>query len=490
MASARRDSVLVALCVLPPVLLLLVAERRIAGAIGFPLDDSWIHLHFARNLIEGAGFSYNPGHPVAGSTAPLWTLLLAGGALIAGPSLVTAKIMGVLLTIAGALATYRAALAWGATRAAALGVGIGFGWAGPLAWGSLSGMEVPLAALLVALTLIAHARDRTATTALLAALAVLARPEALLLVPFLALGRPLTRRRALLFIGIPVVVLAPAVAFSLATVGAPVPATAVAKVEGGLLGWLRGVHEPAATLWVGRPWEFTRDWVVWLFSTNWLLPLVLIPGLGIAWWRGGRALVVPAAVLVLHPLGMALLAPYRSPSFQEGRYSTHLLPVALVVLAGCASALPRWLGRSAVLVYLALALIVLPRAAERYAWGVQNINAMQVHLGHWVAEHVPPSARLAVNDIGAIAYVSRRPVIDLMGLVTPDILPYRLDGESGVARYIAERCPDFVIVFPDWFPTMTSRRDAFVPIYSVKLPRNEVAGAAEMVVYGLTRCTV
>ncbi|HSE93995.1 MAG TPA: hypothetical protein VLF19_11870, partial [Methylomirabilota bacterium] len=61
-----------------PLALFLASERRIAGAAGFPLDDSWIHLHFARNLAEGAGFSYNPGVPVAGSTAPLWTVLLGG----------------------------------------------------------------------------------------------------------------------------------------------------------------------------------------------------------------------------------------------------------------------------------------------------------------------------------------------------------------------------------------------------------------------------
>ena len=37
-----------------------------ARSPGFPLDDSWIHLHFARNLAEGAGFAYNPGVPVVG----------------------------------------------------------------------------------------------------------------------------------------------------------------------------------------------------------------------------------------------------------------------------------------------------------------------------------------------------------------------------------------------------------------------------------------
>src|SRR5262245_59945344 len=85
------------------VVLFSVAERRIAGTVGFPLDDSWIHLHFARNLAEGAGFSYNPGHPVAGSTAPLWTLLLAAGAWLAGASVTLAKVLGVACALGAGL---------------------------------------------------------------------------------------------------------------------------------------------------------------------------------------------------------------------------------------------------------------------------------------------------------------------------------------------------------------------------------------------------
>jgi len=173
------------------------------------------------------------------------------------------------------------------------------------------------------------------------------------------------------------------------------------------------------------------------------------------------------------------------------------VPVAILILAAAWTTVVRrieWhrvaLGRSVGVVYLALALLTLVPASERYAWGVQNINAMQVHLGHWVDANLPRTATLAVNDIGAIAYFSRRPVIDLMGLVTPEIRPYRREGEAGVTRYVIERCPDFVIIFPTWFPQLSARRDLLSPIYSIKLERNEVSGGPEMVVYRLARCTV
>src|SRR5687768_397605 len=66
------------------------------GRLGLPLDDSFIHLQFARNLAAGDGLAYNPGERVTGSTAPLWTALLSLGFLLPGEPLAWAKVTGVL----------------------------------------------------------------------------------------------------------------------------------------------------------------------------------------------------------------------------------------------------------------------------------------------------------------------------------------------------------------------------------------------------------
>ena len=482
--------VLVALAALGPLALFLIQEHRIAGAAGFPLDDSWIHLQFARNLAEGHGFSYNPGAPVAGSTAPLWTVLLGGGGALVGTSVGLAKALGIAATMAAGILTRRASLAWGAGPPLAFAAGIAVVWTGALAWGALSGMEVSLAAALVAGALVAHARDRTIAVAVLASLATLARPEAVLLIPALMLARPLTPRRVAIFVVVPVLALAPFIAFCLVTVGTPLPATAAAKVEGGLLGWLAGVSEPARTTFVGRPWEFLREWALWLFSTHALLPFLIVIAVVVVWARGRRALAVPALLLLAHPLAMALLAPYRGPAFQEGRYSMHLLPVAFVAIAAAAPRVRGWPAAVALSVYLVLALIALSGAAVRYGWAVQNINAMQVHLGRWIDRELPRDARLAVNDIGAIAYFSRREIIDLMGLVTPAVLPYRRDGERGVLRFVLERCPTHLVIFPSWFPMLAGMDSLFEERYRVTLDHNEVSGGPVMVVYRVRRCRV
>jgi hypothetical protein len=70
-----------------------------------------------------------------------------------------------------------------------------------------------------------------------------------------------------------------------------------------------------------------------------------------------------------------------------------------------------------------------------------------------------------------------------MGLVTPAIIPFRREGEPGVLRYLEQVCPDYLIVFPAWFPTISAMADRFEAVYRVRLAHNTVAGADELVVY-------
>ena len=234
--GAFLDGVCVALALAGALAVYWLAERRIAGAVSlasFPLDDSWIHLHFARNLAEGWGFAYNPGVPVAGSTAPIWTLLLAAAFALTGSAPAWAKVLGIAATLATALLTRRLVWLWTECRGLALSGGAVAAVSGPLVWGALSGMEVSLAALLVTAALVFHVTEREPATALLLGLGVLARPESLLLVPLVWLARPITLRRTAIFTGMVGACVAPWVAFNLATAGTPLPATASAKVEGG-----------------------------------------------------------------------------------------------------------------------------------------------------------------------------------------------------------------------------------------------------------------
>ena len=66
---------------------------------------------------------------------------------------------------------------------------------------------------------------------------------------------------------------------------------------------------------------------------------------------------------------------------------------------------------------------------------------------------------------------------------TPEILPYRRQGPDGVLRYLRQRCPEYLVIFPEWFPELAARADLFRPLTEVSLAQNWVAGAPTMTVY-------
>jgi len=49
--------------------------------------------------------------------------------------------------------------------------------------------------------------------------------------------------------------------------------------------------------------------------------------------------------------------------------------------------------------------------------------------GRWIADNTPPSADVTLAEVGILGYFSRRPVRDLVGLVSPEVLPYVAVGD-------------------------------------------------------------
>jgi hypothetical protein len=105
-----------------------------------------------------------------------------------------------------------------------------------------------------------------------------------------------------------------------------------------------------------------------------------------------------------------------------------------------------------------------------------SINRMQVRLGEWLAQNTPKDAVIACNDVGAIGYFSGRRVLDLLGLVTPEVVSYRkkypLGSENyGALDFIKDKKPDYLAIFPGWFPNL---KDAqfLQPVLTVEVTDN------------------
>jgi len=207
--------------------------------IGFPLDDSWIHLTYARNFAEHGEWAYRLGERSAGSTSPLWTVLLAIGFLLRlAPYIWTYFLGWVVLTllaihaekvVRNLVGPYKPRLPW---------VGLFFVFAWHLTWSAVSGMETLLHGFImfVVLAALMSGTRRYLTLGLLAGLSVWVRPDGLTLLgpifltAILCEGNWTLRGEAILktLIGFGALFL-PYLVFNLALSGNPLPNTFYAK---------------------------------------------------------------------------------------------------------------------------------------------------------------------------------------------------------------------------------------------------------------------
>jgi hypothetical protein len=514
------------------------SERSVAGTFGFPLDDSWIHAQFARNLALGEGFSYNPGVPVSGSTAPLWTLVASVGYLITGDPVLSGKVIGVLLLALIVPLTYALIRTLSGNAREALFGAIMVGTLPRLLWASLSGMEVTLAVSLSLAGVLMHVLHssrgggRQYLSTLLFGLATLARPECSVLFAASMIDRALTatlirwRELAakdwlvplLVHVALFLAVVSPFLLFSRVFGIGFLPNTAYAKA----LLWNKGLLAAIATgsraellrSFTTNPFDYFMSFLHEALSNNPVL--FLFAGLGLlrlvfelpyAEASRHKSFIVPLSI-VMFPLAIGIVVPFGTAGYQEGRYIAPVAPLMLVVgtvgIHGAARygarvfSRAKSLGRPATVVlersllWLLILLAVSSQfrdiwyRSQVYGRAVSNIEEMQVSIGKWIDRNLPEDAVLAVNDIGAIAYFSRREVLDTVGLISPEVLDYRRPGErllAATSRFLEARRPDYAVLFPSWYPEIASDRSLAEPLHRVVLVDNVSVGGDEMVVY-------
>jgi hypothetical protein len=496
--TERRDwpwlvSLLAAGC-LVLALFALNAGHYTRGAGGVPLDDAWIHFQFARNLARGDGLSFNPGEPTSGSTSPLWTLLLAGAYLARPAFPIAGQVVSAACFLATLGATYVVGRQLTGSRRAAWLAGAIVATNGRAVWAGLSALETCLFAALGTLAIGAYAADRKARrfrlrTGLLFGLAATSRPEGYLLFALALAGALLAlitqrdlawrvrlRRMPILPTALFAAIVLPYLLFSLHAGGHLLPNTYRAKAAAALL----------------PDQDFLSLAARYLILDNALLLPFFLLGLLLVFRR--------APLLVSWSVGLPLAFAFlHVPLYQHGRYLIPLIPCnAILGIAGLLEArrLARrrgWLRSSmrvAPAVLAALLVVAgtawrLPEMARQYAWNVDEINTMHVTTGTWIARNTPPDALLALNDIGAIAYTSERRVLDLAGLVTPEVVPLLRSPERDalLIDLMRERGVEYAAIFPAWFPGMATRGDLWEEVHRVTLEHRTIAGGETMVVY-------
>jgi arabinofuranosyltransferase len=434
----------------------------------YTADDAFISFRYSLNFAHGNGLVWNPGERVEGYSNFLWVLLLAGtefvGLGIVEPSRwlgfgASAGTLVVLYGLAQELSQDRREAELTFTASALLLVSTA-----PFSMWTFAGLEEPLFAFLVTLTLYVHIREdrlkaRYPWSAAVALAAALTRPEGLLLALLVLALKALPLRAAAsrrerwrfgavwaLAFAVPYAVF---IGWRLSYYGYPLPNTYYQKLDGP--GVLSGARYEDGYTYVRAFWE--------QYGLLLLFPLPLFALL--------RSSAIRAAVPLLAFVSIWIMyVVYVGGDFEQFfRFAVPVLPIAYllsvhVVISGV-QAVPSGVGRRAATALLPIGLLA------TIAWVMhvpqENVNAISFleatafqreDIANWLRTQ-DRAAVVAVSAAGQIPYWSGSPSIDMLGLSDEHIAhqpAYTSGGvlvpghKKGDGRYVLDRRPDIIVI--------------------------------------------
>lgn len=471
------------------IALVAIAARIIPGPR--IIDDAYITFRYAQNLSGGHGLVFNPGEAVLGTTTPLYSLVLSllslplGGSAAPYPEIAWILNAGldalaVLLLVSlgrklgSGLAGYATAAVW-----AIAPMSVTF---------AIGGMETSFTVLLILAAFYLHLDSRPIASALSASMALLARPDALLFVGPLAVERtrqlflerePGQTRRGLLVEA--AAFLVPIGAWTvLATLyyGSPVTNSVAAKVA---------------------TYRLPSDAALVRLLQHYATPFLGHKTFGLAWIAVGLVLFP-----ILHSLGSLLGVRHDRRSWPVFAspwlyflvfsivnplifrwYLTPPLPFYFMGIFLGGQRLANDLKRPWPVPALAVFALILTlrgweihpdhgpdRPAPEMAF--IKLELLYEQVGRELAPILQEGDTVAAADIGAVGYYTGAPILDTLGLVTPQALKhYPADEEIYAINYaipadlIHELEPDHLVILEVYGRRSLLLDSAFVANYNL-----------------------
>ncbi len=512
----RTTSKLTPRTLIPIALILLALGARLIPGPR-TIDDAFITFRYARNILAGEGFVFNPGQRVMGTTTELYTLLMTGlGALAGGPQ---ADLPWIALVVNALADAGTALLLW------QIGKRAGFELAGAaagLAWGvapysvtfAIGGLETSLYVFLLTLTVWAHITHRGRLTALAAALSLLTRPDALILLGPLALDwlirgfRNKAERVRMSEILIAALPLLAWLIFATLYFGSPIPHSVQAKLGAYRLGSVEGLVRLLQHYTTPFHWQNLMHSAAAVSLGVLLFPFLSFVGI----YRSVRAESRLATWAVYPWLYLIVFAAANPLIFRW--YLTPPLPAYFFFIfvgledvltrlstARRAGPAPVWL-RSLLMAALCAPMLVglLSEWRLRPDHGplrpAPDMAFIQLELLYrQAAEQTAPRLNgqsvLAAGDVGVLGFYTPARILDLVGLNSPEALQYYpLDEKYYAINYavapemILDQQPDALVILEVYGRLGLLRDERFTAGYRLEqtLP-TDIYGSKGMLIY-------
>jgi len=413
------------------------------------IDDVYITLRYALNVLHGEGMVFNPGEPVYGASSPLYTLLLSGIALV-----LSREVLVVILPWMGTLCLAGfVSLVWSLlpiTLFARIVMTMALLSYPRIFYASTGGMEECLILLFMGLSVFAHLRGRPVVLGLMCGLLFITKVDTLVWITCILVLEAIVRKKVpWSALAIAFLVSLPWLAYSLSRYGTIIPHTVDAKrvayvaSEGSRL-------LDAVQFTVPAPFQGNAA-VLILFAVG------VYGVLGAAIVRAARKKEFLFLLFPIYCLGYTILLLFSGTSsglwerWTVPHWGMFLLTLGYVVNpVGLIQGLRRGDGlKQGVWIGLALLYLCGLAASFVYPYRMSPDPKASSQAGQWLRAHGAPGESVMLEPIGLIGYLSNLYVHDFIGLVSPRVTEGRKATPSSnrwFTRYLKEREPTFIVL--------------------------------------------
>ncbi len=426
------------------LLLIIIFILTTVSHFDYTTDDTYIYLQYAKNIISGGGFSFNPGEPTYGTTGPLWALVISVFGFIGFDLLLISKLVDLSFAVLSIFVFFNLAqnilfnqvISFLATITFSLNAWL-LRWTG-------TGMETSFSVLIMLLAVYFSLKNNYYKAVFFSSLLILLRPESFILTLIILTDillnsekRNFIYKKLIGSILIALAVTLPWFIFAKITFDTFVPNTALAKATLGM-----GIADYSWTITDLFKTIFITDAGTFLIFTAGLI-LILIKNKNFyktienifeepanEWIR--KHFVPLSWVVTLCGLYIVTQANIIS------RYLLLIIPVIILYSFVFLSIIMRQLNFGKILFHVLFLFTLTIMMQNQYIYNIHikpSIKAFAlgmencfIPIGKWLKSNTSETDIVMVPDIGAIGFYSDRKICDAAGLVSPEMLTYIRNG--------------------------------------------------------------
>jgi hypothetical protein len=454
---------------------LLISAYRLNNFLSFPLDDPWIHLTFARNMIEYFSFSYFKNEmATSGSTSPLYTFILAIGFIFTSHEMILSYFLGISFFALGAVAMYKLSLAeFNKEYFFALsctGIFIMDKW---LDFIAVSGMETTMFILVLLLTAYFYRTKNAIPFAVMLGLIMWTRPDGVTFIIAIIIDYVMMsiysrkdeklivftgadlKKIALIFSGL----LGLYFLMNFILSGSILPNTYNAKTT-----YYTPEYRDRYNFLNYEVWNYFKAGSYYVLMIGFLFSSLMIL------FDLYKRKYNQNTLYVIFIIGLVAIYFIKMPfAARFGRYMMPMIPFFILVSVIGFRDIARLFNRfaesvlfSKIVFYIFVGLVYFlgvkdyTDKRESYAVECRYIYDRQVKAGYWIRDNTKESDVIGTHDIGAVAYYGNRKIVDIAGLVNPE-LSLKINDENYVDiiyNSMNSQGVTYVAFLREWFRVM------------------------------------